>query len=210
MKNVSLKGAHLSALQTHLWPLLQDNPAYYVQCAVSIRGYLDTELFQRAVQSLLERHEILRTIFHFVPGMNNPMQVIDPASSWHCAIIHLEGLETSAWTAHIQEHFLSASKEPFMLTQGPLGRVTLLRRADNEHVLLLRLPALCADSATLKHLLTELEQAYASLSMGEEPAGDEPLQYIDVSSWQKDLLTADGAEVANTIPKLFTEHSEHR
>src|SRR6185503_640812 len=75
--------------------------------------------------------------------------------------------------------------------QGPLLRVTLIKQSGTRHLLLVLLPALCADSATLANLISELSRAYsASLNH------DEPLQYADYAEWQLELLDGVDEQVA--------------
>ncbi len=71
-------GFRLSPQQKHLWLLQQGsyNPAYRTECAVRIAGELDQQTLAAAIRNVVERHEILRTVFHFLPGVDVPLQVI--------------------------------------------------------------------------------------------------------------------------------------
>ena len=72
---------------------------------------------------------------------------------------------------------------PFVLDSGPIVRATLLALADDKHVLIISLPSLCADSATLHNLAREISESYAS-----QASSDEVFQYADFSAWQNELL----------------------
>ena len=50
--------------------------AYNLSAAVGLRGELRVEALQRAVEKVVERHEVLRTRFEWVEG--EPVQVIGP------------------------------------------------------------------------------------------------------------------------------------
>src|SRR5436305_6620806 len=63
----------------------------------------------------------------------------------------------------------------------------------NTHILLLSLPALYADAATLMQCVAELSETYTALLQSEHLV-EEPLQYVDVSAWQDDLLQEKDAE----------------
>ena len=56
----------------------------------------------------------------------------------------------------------------------------------NRHVLNLSLPALCADSVSLRNLFAEFCRAYE----GQE-FGDEPMQYADYAAWRHELLESE-------------------
>jgi len=78
MLNSTIEGYRLSPQQKRLW-VLQNNShqrAYQAQCSVLIEGALDAQRFELALGRLIERHEILRTTFHCLPGMTIPVQVI--------------------------------------------------------------------------------------------------------------------------------------
>ena len=62
----------------------------------------------------------------------------------------------------------------------------LVQLEPNQHVLNLSVPALCADSRSLRNLLTEFSHAY------EDPEfGDEPMQYADYAAWRHELLNSE-------------------
>ena len=65
--------------------------------------------------------------------------------------------------------------------------MSLITLSSERHILLVSLPALCADSRTLKNLVQEISQCYAACLHGEEIT-DEVVQYIQFSEWQNELL----------------------
>ncbi|HKV06813.1 MAG TPA: amino acid adenylation domain-containing protein [Thermoanaerobaculia bacterium] len=165
-------GFRLSPQQRRLWQLqsaLGERPLR-ARARVRIRGPLDPGLLRAAVDGAVSRYEILRTTFPCPPGLTLPVQQIAD-----------EG--TVVW--HEEE---TLERDPFDFARGPLLRLALTRIAEDEHVLTLVLPALCADAATLRNLVREIS--------GE--AGSAPLQYVDLAEWQNELLeteeTAAGRE----------------
>lgn len=88
-------------------------------------------------------------------------------------------------------------KIPFqVISDKPQLSLTLTKRSEDSHLLVLSLPSLCADSATLTNLTAELSRAYASAL-----EQDEPIQYADFAEWQHELLEADndGASYWRTV-----------
>lgn len=59
----------------------------------------------------------------------------------------------------------------------------LISRSSNEHVLTIRLPALCADAQALQCLVSQIADAYAGSSQTLEV-----LQYADFAEWKNELL----------------------
>ncbi|HYG62364.1 MAG TPA: condensation domain-containing protein, partial [Thermoanaerobaculia bacterium] len=73
-----LSGFRLSPQQQHLWSLGagREEASYRALCGVRVEGVLDTRELERALAHLIERHEILRTSFPLLPGLERPLQVI--------------------------------------------------------------------------------------------------------------------------------------
>ena len=176
------QGFRLSPQQQHLWRL---RPGLAAQCAVEIAGGLDAGRLRRAVERCVERHEILRTTFHLLPGMTLPVQVVAERGAVDFTTRSGEGAVDA---------LLAAERErPFDLASGPLLRTALIELAPARHLLLLTLPALIADGASVRLLAAEVAAGYT----GAAPAApeDEPLQYADVAEIFHEWLES-GAEGA--------------
>jgi len=146
------EGFHLSPQQKNGWSLQQT--AFSV---IRVDGPLQVQLLESAVNTVVQRHEILRTTFHLAPGIKTPFQVVSPAAQFSWKNVDLTNQEnrTAEYIAHERA-------QPFDYFQGPLLRVTLIKQSDTRHLLLVFLPALCADSATLANFISELSRAYAA------------------------------------------------
>src|ERR1019366_3492864 len=91
--NTSLRGSRLSLQQARQWTFARENQAaYQVQGVVLLEGSLVINHLKQALQKLIERHEILRTVFRALPGMDMPMQVVgEPRLGWH--LVNLESVD---------------------------------------------------------------------------------------------------------------------
>ena len=183
-----IQGFRLSPQQKHLWHLQEsDNFPYCSQCAVLIEGNLEIDTLRVALEQVVNRHEIIHTNFHCLPGMTIPLQVIrNNDITWN------ENHDLSGCTPQEQEEFLSVlfdgvKKQPLDLVEGPPLYLSLVTLSPSKYVLLISLPALCADAATLKILVREIDQSYAACLQGKK-LDDEPLQYADLAEWQNELL----------------------
>ncbi|HEX5602928.1 MAG TPA: amino acid adenylation domain-containing protein, partial [Pyrinomonadaceae bacterium] len=181
MDSSKREGFHLSPQQKSLWSFQQaEDSQYRAFSVIRIDGPLQVRMLESAVNTVVERHEILRTTFHLAPGIKTPFQVISSAPQFSWQSIDLTNQEQK-----IAEYIVHERDQPFDYFHGPLLRVTLIKRSDDRHLLLLVLPALCADSATLENFISELSRAYAA-TLNE----DEPFQYADYAEWQRELLDA--------------------
>src|SRR5262249_12142981 len=189
MEKEQIEGFRLSPQQKQVWELQRGalNLPYRAQGVVRIEGHLDTKTLKAALAQVTHRHEILRTTFQCLPGMSLPLQVItDGGMEWGQGI-ELSGLVPEEQEARAAALLREAHRAPFAFDNGPLLRVSLLPLSPVEHLLLLTLPALCADRTTLTMLVRDLSRSYTAHLRGEELA-DEPLQYADVAEWQNTIL----------------------
>ncbi len=199
MQTVGLQGSPLSFQQARFWSWQKNSAVSRTLCAVQIQGALERERFKRAVGCVIERHEILRTVFAPLPGMDVPIQVIRGTDLWSWSEINLERLEMPHRLSAIDDLFLhlrplalqaDGDQIAFNLESGPLFSLWLFRYARERHIMLVSLPTLCADSSSMKLFIDELVRAYAQQALPEEV-----LQYADVSAWQQDMLQEEDAKL---------------
>jgi len=169
--------------------------AYRARCAVLVEGELDEGALRDALRAVVNRHQILATTFRSAPGISLPVQAI---ADGEAAAPRLERLgpppDAGAAEHFAAELFAARPPAPFDFERGPLLSAALAPAPGGAHVLLLELPALCADSRSLVNLVRDLARHYAARG-GEEV--EEPTQYVQFSEWQNELLEepeAEGAE----------------
>ncbi|HEX5717351.1 MAG TPA: AMP-binding protein, partial [Thermoanaerobaculia bacterium] len=180
-------GFPLSPQQRRLWALHQADPAapWRAQMMVRLNGDLDAARLRAAIGGVVARYEVLRTSFPCPPGMKEPIQVVGgPDFLWEhtSAPSGLSAAEREAW---IESLWHGGAAVPPDLERGPVLAASLVTLEPSLHLLSLRLPALCADAASLVRLASEVAEAYASVS---DAGAEEPLQYADLASWQNELL----------------------
>jgi len=169
-----IQGFRLSPHQKRLWHLQQDSLAYRVQGAIILAGNLDREVLKAALQQVIHKHEILRTSFRRPQGVRTPIQVIADTAIplWREVNLSDRDPQQVDITAILAEERL----QPFDFEQGSLLRACLLSLSAR-HILLLTLPALCADTRSLQNLVQEVSCTYAACLQGELANDDEVVQY---------------------------------
>ncbi|WP_445009286.1 amino acid adenylation domain-containing protein, partial [Pseudomonas lactis] len=168
--------------QWFLWQLEPHSAAYHIPSALRLKGRLDLAALQRSFDSLLARHESLRTHIH--QDHDGAVQVIEPSVSLPITQAEIEETELKA-------HVEALIAQPFDLQRGPLLRVTLLRLAADEHVLVLVQHHIVSDGWSMQLAVEELVQLYAGYSQGQDvqlPAL--PIQYADYAVWQRSWMDA--------------------
>ncbi len=186
-----LQGFSLSPQQERLWLLMQAGGGhpYRTDGILVLSGPLNLPALRAALRDLVDRHEILRTVFRCLPGMSVPLQVIaedggDPGE-----------LATQAAPGTGMADLLEAARRaPFDVGAGPAFRAVVVPLAPERHALVVSLPALNGDAASLGFLMQDLATCYGH-RIGGPPPQDEPLQYADLAGWQRDLLEAGGGGI---------------
>jgi amino acid adenylation domain-containing protein len=195
MPQKTIAGFRLSADQERLFSLHSSEQTYVGVLAIQLDGPLDKPALSRALARVIERNEILRTTFHLRPDGNVPLQVVANANGnvpW--SELDLTHVANDRRNEAVAARFAEFQTSNVDLTRYPLWRASLLQLAQDRHVLIFALPALCADNFTLKNILDELRRSYA----GDE-AGSEQVQYADFAAWQHELLENEQAEQARSF-----------
>ena len=189
MSNIAVEGFRLSPQQKHLWTLHQDGSgqSYRVQGAILIEGNLSAEVLEKAVQQVVTRNEILRTVFHRRPGMKTPFQIVSDQATWSWQDVDHRGLSALEQVEAAEQLFQQEIAQPFNFEHGPLLRTSLITQLPDRHILIVSLPAVCADSCSLRNFMQEMSNAYAGCLDGVE-LSDDQLQYIDYCEWNNELL----------------------
>ena len=184
----------LSPAQSRLWFFWQMEPqsaAYNVPGALRLRGALDEVALRQTFAALMERHETLRTTFDERDG--EPCQVIHAQVELPLARLDL----STQKDAEVQARRLAEEEaaRPFDLRDGPLLRLTLLRLANDDHVLLLTLHHIVSDGWSIRVLMDEFAALYhAALDGIEAQLPVLPVQYADYAQWQRALLAGGEGE----------------
>ena len=154
--------APLSFAQQRLWFLQQFDPrshAYNLPRAITLDGPLQAPFLENALAKVIDRHDILRTRFCEIDGV--PAQVVEPAASLALTITDLSALPAEQQQREVGERLANDAAQPFDLAQAPLMRASLLKLADQRHVLLLNMHHIISDAWSNPILSHDLVQAYA-------------------------------------------------
>ena len=182
-----LDRAPLSFAQQRLWLEHQRDPArsaYNLPRALRLTGELDGDALERALNRVIDRHDILRTAFNDIDAA--PVQVVERNA---CLTLYREDLgaldqqtRATALLQRIEQH----ARQPFDLNRAPLMRATLLRLDNDEHVLLLNMHHIVSDAWSNTILMQDMTQAYARALLGDpSPLPPLPMQYADYATHQR-------------------------
>src|ERR1043166_7396984 len=189
MHDGTIEGFRLSQQQRRLWTLAPE-AALAAQCVVLVEGPLQLPKLESAVQRVIAQHEILRTTFHQLPGMKFPVQVVHERSTPSWSSIDFSHLEQQERDSRIEQLCLQEQRRDFVLDRDPLLHLMLVTLGARESVLLVSVPALCADSLTLKNFVQQLAAGY------DTNLETQAFQYAQYAEWQNNVLRSEAATVA--------------
>ncbi len=185
----------LSFAKQRLWFLAQlegQRATYNISAALRLTGTLDERALERSLTALVERHQSLRICFPVVEGVARiePRPVYNPLS-----IADLSSLLKVERQVQVKEWVVHHAQIPFELSSGPLFRLHLLRKAEEEHVLLFNMSHIISDGWSLGVLVRDWCQLYATYAEGRRPhLSALPIQYTDYAAWQRRWLQGPGVE----------------
>ena len=200
MSGTTAAGFQLSPQQKHLWLLSAEGSAFNATVALLLEGKLEVENLKSALQTVIARHEILRTTFERRPGMKIPVQVVQEnlVPAWEH--LDLRSLSVAQQKTRLNELFQNEQRHPFALDRGPTVRATLLALASDKHALMIGVPSLCADSATLRNVAREISESFAGQSSEKGV-----FQYADFAAWQNELLQQEEDDDAKSGKQYWRE-----
>ncbi|MES2940630.1 MAG: non-ribosomal peptide synthase/polyketide synthase, partial [Pseudomonadota bacterium] len=182
-------GLPLSFAQQRLWFLAQldgQREAYHIPLGLHLAGTLDRAALRRALDTIVARHEALRTVFALEDGQ--PVQrIADAGAGFPLAMHDLRGHADAR--AEAEALVASEAAAAFDLAQGPLVRGRLLVLGDTDHVLLVTMHHIVSDGWSMGVFNHELSALYAAFTEGRpDPLPPLPIQYADYAAWQRRWL----------------------
>ncbi|MBV6623045.1 MAG: amino acid adenylation domain-containing protein [Rivularia sp. (in: Bacteria)] len=178
----------ISPQQQHLWHLQKDNSSYCVQGAILIEGRLQKDILKLALEQVVKRQDILRTNFIKLAGIKTPMQRISEQGYLTIKDVDLSNTQEQEQLNKLASFLQQERLIPWNFEQDLLLRVSLIKLSANQYILLITLPAICADSLSINNLAQEISLCYDAVLQGRELDSEEIVQYLQFSEWQNELL----------------------
>ena len=180
----------LSFAQQRLWFLAQlepENPSYHLIQTSQLKGPLDVDALEQTINTIIARHESLRTIFKEVDG--EPVQIVSDLHEINLAFTNLEDLPEAQREAEARRLASTEVWRPFDLSRDYPIRAALVRIDHDLHWLLLTMHHIASDGWSMGILRRELSQIYNLIATNQPIELPElPVQYADFAEWQREWL----------------------
>jgi Condensation domain len=136
--------------------------ANHICCLMRLRGPITFPQCQAALQRVVERQEVFRV--SFLPGKDRPLQMVRNSGEANLRFRELSSAQRKLEA--VEELAQEVFDEPLDLVQGPLYRAEVLRRAADDHVLVLAIHHAIADGWSLGVFVQDLVAAHIQHLMG--------------------------------------------
>jgi amino acid adenylation domain-containing protein len=186
----------LSFGQQRLWfvdRLGEGSSQYNCLSTFRLTGPFDREAFGRAVKTVVERHEILRTVVAVQDG--EPRQIALEQFAIEPVEVDLAGATDAAFDEAVRGVQSQESSYEFDLERDLMVRVHLIARCDEDHAVVVNVHHIATDAWSMRVLVAELGQLYGAYRQGlSDPLPPLPLQYSDYALWQRRWLEGEELE----------------
>ncbi|HVI46038.1 MAG TPA: non-ribosomal peptide synthase/polyketide synthase [Chitinophaga sp.] len=187
----------LSFSQERLWFIdrLQGTEAYHIPAILRLHGRLDITGLEQALRTIVNRHEVLRTVIGEKDGI--PYQRMLPKGQWK--MIRLQATEWQQEDeAALRRFAADLVSGPFDLSNDHTLRAHLVKVAPEEHMLVLTIHHIASDGWSMSILVSELVELYRANAEKREPILEQlEVQYADYAVWQRTHL--DGAVLGSKM-----------
>ncbi|RNB58979.1 amino acid adenylation domain-containing protein [Brevibacillus gelatini] len=150
--------------------------SYNVPNVLVLEGKLDYGRFTAAIQTLVKRHEALRTSFHSVNG--EPQQRVHADVEVPVSII--EATDEQA------EALIQQLIQPFDLETAPLFRASLIKLGEERHLFFMDMHHIISDGVSLAVIVEEITNLYEGKQLAELR-----IQYKDFAVWQAGMAQSE-------------------
>jgi glutamate-1-semialdehyde aminotransferase/acyl carrier protein len=163
----------LTEAQKAVWGLAQMNEAasraYHESSTMDIAGPFDVAAVRRAIGELVARHEALRLTF----SPEGDAQFVHPHVAVDVPLVDFSNLDDEAREAETKSWLTREVQRSFDLARGPLVRASVVKLAEQRHLLVLTIHHLVVDGWSNAILQQELAALYEAACSG-VPAGLPP------------------------------------
>ncbi|MGI8634584.1 MAG: condensation domain-containing protein, partial [Segetibacter sp.] len=177
----------LSFSQERLWFIdqLEGSEQYHFSVILHLKGTVNTGALSSALQTIVDRHEVLRTVFS--EGDGHPCQHVNDAAGWHLSMV--EGSAYKDDRQALQQYIQQLYRHPFNLSQDYMLRGHLIKLDGQDHVLVVTLHHIASDAWSMAVIVKEVVELYSAYEQGRQPQLPSlPLQFADYAIWQRHYL----------------------
>ncbi|MCK8109136.1 condensation domain-containing protein, partial [Pseudoalteromonas sp. 2CM41L] len=180
----------LSFSQQRLWLIdqLEGGSSHYnMPVALQVDGMFDVVAAEKALNTILARHEVLRTVYK--QAGETVYQEVQTDVSVPFSMHDLQGMKMQSQREAIQSKLTEDARAHFDLSTDVMLRGSWLQQSATQGVLLFNIHHIASDGWSMSVLVDEFNQLYQAYAQGmDNPLAGLTLQYSDYALWQQEEL----------------------
>ena len=185
--------------QNRMWLLSQfegASLAYNMPFAFELKGKLHIDLFEKAFNQLIHRHEIFRT--YFKRNSNSGLrQYIILADQVNFKFERKDFSNEKDKATAIKNYIDVKSKVKFDLGQAPLMNASILKVEHDQHIFFINKHHIIGDGWSSQIMISEVEKIYNALTQNQPTdLPDLHIQHKDYAVWLNDSLQVEKLKVS--------------
>ncbi len=180
----------LSYSQEAIWSLDQLDATHqfcYESRAIKLKGNVDHYLLEKTFSKLIEKHEILRTVFELIEG--EPFQKILPPYTFSIPVTNYVGLKKKDQKKIIIDRIENTKNSSFDIEKTPLFKAEMLKFSTKENVLIFCSHNMILDKWAQRILFKDFVDVYNELKRNPNFEIKKPkVSYKDYAFLEKENL----------------------
>jgi fengycin family lipopeptide synthetase D len=168
-----------------------ESKAYFEQRILTIRGNIDIELFETSFNMLIDRYDILRSVF-FHENLSKPQQLVFKSRK---VKINFEDVSNQTESEKYIESFIENDKKnSFDLKRDILIRLSILKIRKEEYKIIWSFHHILMDGWCIGILMSDFFDIYYSLKDDKKIDMEPVVPYINYINWLKSKSVEKGLE----------------
>jgi len=165
--------------------------AYFQQVVWDLVGEIDGAAVEAAWVQVVERHDVLRTVFSH-QGTDRSLQIVLRRSSFAVETYDFSAMDPAEKEAAVAEAIAADRRKPFDLAHGPLLRVTLFQLTKNHWRALWSHHHILLDGWSVGIVLADWALIYQALRQGRVARLAPPIPWSRYIKWLENRQRDDG------------------
>ncbi len=183
--------------------------AYFEQTTLEIDGELDIDIFEKSLENIIQKHEVLRTVFIY-ETLEKPVQVVLRRRKANISYEDITQLNQNSKAEYIEKLKKADIETGFDLTKDTLIRAAIIKEAERKYQIVWSFHHIIMDGWCLSLIMKDFFESYSSIKsgravdIGKSEAYGNFIEWLEeqekknaIKYWQKYLA---GYEQQATIP----------
>src|ERR1044072_2810134 len=184
-----------------------DEGTYVVQFACELPPDVDLSAFNRAWQSVVNRHDVLRTCFLW-EGLSEPLQKVCEDIPIQINILDWTSVPAADEDGLLESYLLQERKRGFDLSTAPLTRFAIIRMARERNLFLWTYSHLLLDGRSRLNVMKEVSLFYEAYCRNQNLELPCPPAYADYIDWLYRQDWSDAEQYWRKVLGTFTTPAE--